>query len=187
MSPLIDSSWHVFSKRRRPMTIQNFPHVFARFFGIKSTSPLRLLKIYQEYQWLTSLSLRRILNQSFFLSAMLRPQTCFLFVCELVSIRLSDSKWGNSSTAKLKPVKDFLKKTKRRERSIWLQLVHGIKGETPAMRSPAHKPHISLCGFFNISSFQFHTEKDEGIGHQTLHLLEQPTGWQLADKKKVLQ
>ena len=25
VSPLIDSSWHVFSKRRRPMTIQNFP------------------------------------------------------------------------------------------------------------------------------------------------------------------
>ena len=81
----------------------------------------------------------------------------------------------------------FWKKTRRRERSIWLQLEHGRKGETPAMRSPAHMPHISLCGFFNISSFRFHTEKDEGIGHQTLHLLEHPTGWQLADKKKVLQ
>ena len=42
----------------------------------------------------------------FFLSTMLGPQTCFLFVCELVSIRLSDSKWGDSPSAKLKPVKD---------------------------------------------------------------------------------
>ena len=61
----------------------------------------------KKYQGVTSLSLRRILNQSLlFLSTMLGPQTCFIFVCELVSIRLSDCKWWDSSPAKLKPVKD---------------------------------------------------------------------------------
>ena len=66
------------------------------------------------------------------------------------------------------------RKKKRRERSAYNK---SIKGETPARKSPAHKPHISLCGFYLISSFQFHTDKDEGIyGHLTLYLLEQPTG-----------
>ena len=41
-----------------------------------------------------------------FLSILLGRQTCLLFVCELVSIRLSDSKWGNSPSAKVKPVED---------------------------------------------------------------------------------
>ena len=42
----------------------------------------------------------------FFWSTMLSPQACFLSVCELVSIRLSDSKWADSPPAKVKPVKD---------------------------------------------------------------------------------
>ena len=41
-----------------------------------------------------------------FFGTLLGPQTCFLFVRELVSIRLSDSKWGNSPPAKVKPVED---------------------------------------------------------------------------------
>ena len=49
------------------------------------------------------------------------------------------------------------------ESSIWLQLEHVIKGETPGRTSPAHKPHISLCVFYLISSFQFYTDKDEGL------------------------
>ena len=62
----------------------------------------------KKYQRVTSLSLRRILHHAelFFLSTLLGPQTCFLYVCELASIRLSDSKWGNSPPAKVKPVKD---------------------------------------------------------------------------------
>ena len=50
----------------------------------------------------------------FFLSTMLGPQTCFLFVCELVSILLSDSKMRDSPPAKLKPVKDYLKEKKKK-------------------------------------------------------------------------
>ena len=60
----------------------------------------------KKYQRVASLSLRRILNQCFFLSTLMGPQTCFLFVCEHVSIRLSDCKWGNSPPAKVKPVED---------------------------------------------------------------------------------
>ena len=63
------------------------------------------------------------------------------------------------------------------------QTEHGIKGETPARTSPAHKPHISLFGFCLISSFQFKRIRMKAYGHQTLHLLEHPTGWQLAGLK----
>ena len=53
--------------------------------------------------------------RAFFLSTLRVSQTCFLFVSELVSIRLSDNKRGNSPPAKVKPVKDWLKEKKEEE------------------------------------------------------------------------
>ena len=86
----------------------------------------------------------------------------------------------------------LVERKKRRKRSIWLQLEHGIQGETPSRTSPAHKPHISLFGFYLISSFEFHTNKDEGIMPQTLHLspvraAHRLTACRFENKKKVLQ
>ena len=47
----------------------------------------------QKYQRVTSLFSKTYPEpELFFLSTSRGPQTCFLFVCELVSIRLSDSK-----------------------------------------------------------------------------------------------
>ena len=82
------------------------------------------------------------------------------------------------SSRKSKAGEGLVERKKRRERSYCLQLEHGIKRRnTCEDESSSYKLHISLCGFYLFSSFQFHTDKDEGIyGHQTLHLLEQPPG-----------
>ena len=77
---------------------------------------------------------------------------------------------------------------KKKEENV--QSAYNIKGETPARTSPAHKPHISLCGFYFISSFQFHTDKDEGIwppNPPPVRAAHRLPACRFENKKKVLQ
>ena len=92
-----------------PPTKKNaFTFTFLPFFSFFKLFWLRrfLIIAWKKYQRVTSLFSKTYPEPEPFLSTLLGPPTCFLFVCELVSIRLSDSKWGNSPPAKVKPVED---------------------------------------------------------------------------------
>ena len=99
----------------------------------------------------------------FFLSTLLGPQTCFLFVCELVSVRLSDSKRGNSPPAKVKLVKDYLKLKKKK------------KEEEENVQSAYNK---------SMAQMEKHLQGRVQLINHTFHRL---TACTFENKKKVLQ